>query len=80
MGEAFGLPSVLKVDVREEALVVLVGVVEGWCGDEHVVLWPGDLRRQHPGIGRRHPLLLADLDVGDHRDAVVIPWDVGKRS
>lgn len=66
------VPTVLKVDVAEEAVVVLEGVVEGWCGDKDVILRPGVFGRDHPGVGGGHPLLLTDLDGGHKRDAVVV--------
>ena len=68
------VPAILKVDVLEEALVVLVGVVERGGGDEGVVLWPGFLWRDHPWVGGGHPLLLSDLYVGHQRDAIVLTY------
>lgn len=47
-------------------------VVVGWCGDKHVVLWPVFVEWKHPRISRGHPLLLADLDVGNQWDAIII--------
>lgn len=69
------LPAILIADVCKKALVVLVRIVEGWCGDKHVILWPDFVRRQHPRISRCHPLLLADLDVRNHWDAVIFTYN-----
>lgn len=69
------VPAVLEVDVCEETLVVLGGVVKGWRGDERMLLWPGVLKRQHPRISCHHPLLLADLDVRNHWNAVIFTCD-----
>lgn len=66
--------------VFEEAMVVLVGVVKGRCGDENMILWPGVLKWQHPWISRCHPLLLTDLYVGNHWDAVVFTWNEYEKS
>lgn len=66
------VPTILKVDVTEEAAVVPVGVVEGWCGDKDMILRPGVLGWDHPGVRCGHALLLTDLDGGHQWDAIVV--------
>lgn len=66
------VPTVLKADVAEEAAVVLVSVVEGRRGDKDMILRPRLLGWNHPGVRGGHALLLADLDGGHKRDAIII--------
>ncbi len=74
-GEVFGVlphvPAILKIDVFEELLIVLVGVVEEGGGDEGVVFGPSLFRRDHPRICGGHPLLFADFYIGHKGYAIV---------
>lgn len=66
------VPTILEMNIVEKSLVVPVSVVEGRCGDEDVIVVPDVHRRDHPGVGGGHALLLADLDGRHERDAVVV--------
>lgn len=66
------------MQICEKTLKVLDGVVEVWCGNEHMVFRPHVRGWEHPGGSRGYALLLFQLYVGQDGDALVVTCRTGE--